>query len=227
MPLPEWNDPGLRAGTMIRTALWLVSEIGLGNTFSKEQHRQVFSGVTQADRRLRDLRTFGWIIHTSSEDVSLNSNEQRLVTVGLHVWEPGIRKPSLVRILSAKERMAVFAKTDYRCCVCGIAGGENYSDAPQMTAVLSVSKRDVAQVNGSIETEYLPECKRCRAGTRGVSDDIMQVLAKIEQLDSADRAAILRLIVGGTDGQLTCTWTDFRRLSEVARCEVRRHLTTK
>ena len=55
MTLPKWNDPKLRAGTMIRTALWLTSEVGVGNAFTKEQHRQAFAGITQADRRLRDL----------------------------------------------------------------------------------------------------------------------------------------------------------------------------
>jgi hypothetical protein len=62
MTLPRWNDRNLKGGTMIRTALWLVSEIGEGNSFTKEQHRAAFSGIAQADRRLRDLRDHGWVI---------------------------------------------------------------------------------------------------------------------------------------------------------------------
>jgi hypothetical protein len=58
MALPKWNDPTLRAGTRIRTALWLISEVGVGNSFTKEQHRAAFSGVAQADRRMRDLRDY-------------------------------------------------------------------------------------------------------------------------------------------------------------------------
>ena len=90
MTLPKWNDPALKAGTMIRTALWLISEIGVGNSFTKGQHREAFSGVTQADRRLRDLRDYGWIIDTSAEDVTLNPEEQRFVACrlqsGLAAW---------------------------------------------------------------------------------------------------------------------------------------------
>src|SRR5450432_555568 len=90
MTLPGWDAPSLRAGTMIRTALWLISEVGVGNTFTKEQHRRAFSEATQADRRLRDLRDYGWVIHTSSQDLTLNSNEQRFVSIGLPVWERGV-----------------------------------------------------------------------------------------------------------------------------------------
>jgi len=82
MTLPSWNDPRFKAGTMVRTALWLISEVGIGNSFTKEKHRAAFSGITQADRRLRDLRAYGWVIHTRSEDLTLNVDEQRFVAVG-------------------------------------------------------------------------------------------------------------------------------------------------
>lgn len=53
---PRWNDPDFAAGTMVRAALWLLDEIGEGNSFTKEQVREAFPGVSQADRRIRDLR---------------------------------------------------------------------------------------------------------------------------------------------------------------------------
>src|SRR6266853_1530502 len=158
MSLPKWNDPELRAGTMIRTALWLVSEIGVGNSFTKERHRQAFSGIAQADRRLRDLRDYGWVIHTNLEDLTLNSNEQRFVKVGLPVWEQGVRKTAAIETLTAKMRMATFAENDYQCVVCGVAGGERYLDAPQVTAVLSISRRAISLPEGRIGTMFLSEC---------------------------------------------------------------------
>src|SRR5687768_11563496 len=92
MSLPKWNDPSLKVGTMIRIALWLISEIGIGNRFTKEALRQAFPGVAQSDRRLRDLRKYGWVIHTNTEDASLKTDEQRLVAVGKPVWVRGVHK---------------------------------------------------------------------------------------------------------------------------------------
>src|SRR5262245_19015026 len=135
--IPKWNDPNFKAGTMIRTALWLISEVGVGNSFTKEQHRAAFSGVAQADRRLRDLRDYGWVIHTSAEDATLHPDEQRLVKVGSPVWKREGRKKDSKDAVTAKMRRAVFADSDYQCAVCGIAGGESYPDAPHMTAILA------------------------------------------------------------------------------------------
>jgi hypothetical protein len=64
---------------MITGALWLAAEVGEGGVFTKEQVRQAFPGISQADRRIRDLRDYGWVIHTNTDDASLASGEQRLV----------------------------------------------------------------------------------------------------------------------------------------------------
>src|SRR5689334_11816746 len=117
MTLPKWNDPKLQAGTMIRTALWLMTEVGVGNTFTKEQHRQAFAGITQADRRLRDLRDYGWVIRTSAEDVTLRAEEQRFVAPGKAVWSRGIRRDAASGQITAKQRVAAFAESDYQCTV--------------------------------------------------------------------------------------------------------------
>jgi hypothetical protein len=108
---------------MIRTALWLISEIGVGNSFTKEQHRQAFSGVTQADRRLRDLRDYGWVIHTSAEDLTLNPEEQRFFAAGRPVWELGVHKNTATDAVTAKMRKATLAENDYQCVFCGICSG--------------------------------------------------------------------------------------------------------
>lgn len=217
MTLPKWNDPALRAGTMIRTALWLISEVGVGNSFTKEQHRAAFSGVTQADRRLRDLRDYGWIIHTSAEDVALNPEEQRFVAAGSPVWERGVRKTTATNALTAKKRRATFAENDYQCIVCGIAGGESYPDAPHMSAVLAVSRRTVAGSDGRVQTMFVPECKRCRSGGSSEAIDVPMLLASINSLDTADRAVFVQWSERGRRGPLDRVWADFRRLPSAAR----------
>lgn len=87
MALPSWTDTKL--GTMKRAALWLVSVVGEGNTFTKENVKEAFPGVSQADRRVRDLRKHGWRIDTNREDSSLGQHEQRFVAQGEPVWQPG------------------------------------------------------------------------------------------------------------------------------------------
>ncbi len=89
MTLPAWNDDEAKFGTKIRVGLWLVTEVRVGNTFTKAQLRDAFPGVEQVDRRMRDLRQHGWKIDTNKEDASLTPNELRFVQAGDEVWKPG------------------------------------------------------------------------------------------------------------------------------------------
>jgi hypothetical protein len=224
MTLPRWDDPGLRAGTMVRSALWLVSEIGLGNSFTEEEHRAAFPGVAQAGRRLRDLRDHGWVIHTSAEDLTLNPDERRFFAIGNPVWERGARRNRAAKPLTAKMRSRAIAESDYQCVICGIAGGERYADAPHKTAVLAVSRRVVTDSDGKVHTMFVSECQHCRSGTNIGSVDIRAILAKIDNLQSADRAVFLQWAERGNRSALDHVWSDFRRLPEAARDEIRKLL---
>jgi hypothetical protein len=225
--LPKWNDPELKAGTMIRTALWLIAEVGEGNTFTKEQHRDAFPGVAQADRRMRDLRDFGWVIHTSAEDASLKPEEQRFVTAGLAVWEPGVRGSAAGKAITAKQRQATFAADGYQCTVCGIAGGEAYPDAPYESAVLSVTRRESERPDGEKEVALITECKRCRSGASAAAAvSATRLLADLKALDPADRDRLARWVERGRRGAtpLDRVWTAYRRLSAHERAEIAQYL---
>ena len=224
MTRPKWNDSTFKAGTMIRTALWLISEVGVGSSFTKERHRAAFSGVAQADRRLRDLRDYGWVIHTSAEDVSLNPEEQRFVAAGRPVWERGVRKTTETDTLTAKMRMATFAEDDYQCVVCGIAGGESYPDAPHMTAILAISRRAVTINDGRAQPMFVTECKRCRSGTIGDTFDVPLLIERIAGLDTSDRALFAKWAERGKRGDLDRVWAAFRRLPAAGRDRVRAQL---
>lgn len=219
--LPLWNDPALKAGTKIRTALWLLSEVGIGNVFTKEQHRHAFPGVAQADRRLRDLRASGWVIHTNLEDALLNSSEQRFVTPGSAVWSPSARESSTSASLSAKQRRAIFAEAGYQCSVCGIAGGERYPDSPWMSATLSISKRTPRNADADAEVHHVAECKRCQSGGGGLYDDVPGLIAEISKLQGRNREAIECLIGQPAGGELLKAWAKFRHLSPAGAGEVR------
>lgn len=227
MNVPRWDDPEVNAGTMVRGALWLAGEVGEGNIFTKEQVRQTFPGVSQVDRRIRDLRDYGWVIHTNSDDVRLSLDEQRLVTVGVPVWDPKARRAAAPRTLTAKERQAALAADDYQCVVCGVAGGESYPESPNDTAVLSVTRRTVRLAGEGSEEQLVTECKRCRAGADKLETrDVGRLLSDIANLDDEERARLLRWMRRGRRGAtpLDRAWTAYRRLPASSRDEVFRKL---
>jgi hypothetical protein len=210
---------------MKRGALWLLTEIGEGNIFTKEQVRTAFPGISQADRRIRDLRDHEWIIHTNKDDASLRADEQRFVKAGIHVWEPGRLKPT-AKAVTAKQREAVFAADDYQCVVCGVTGGESYPEASHETAQLSVSRRSVRLPGGDIEVQLVTECRRCRSGSSGAATDLKSMLSEVDSLDHEERALLTSWVSSGrrTSTRLDGAWSSYRRLPSESRDEVRKHL---
>ncbi|WP_218164571.1 hypothetical protein [Lentzea waywayandensis] len=227
MAIPEWNDPALEAGVMVKGALWLLQQVGEGNRFTKAQLREVFPGVSQADRRIRDLRAFGWVILTNTEDATLTAQDQRFVKAGVPVWDPVARRAAAPqKAVSAKEKKAVMARDSYMCTSCGISGGEEYLDDSNQAAVLSVTRLEVILPDGEQEILLTTECKRCRAGFDGAPVEVDDVLAAIKGLDQADRARLLRWMNRGRRGStaLERAWNAYRRLPEEAKSVVRADL---
>lgn len=226
MSLPAWNDPKANDGTMVRGALWLLQEIGEGGTFTKEQIREAFPGIAQADRRIRDLRNFGWVMHPNTEDASLASEQQRFVKAGVPVWDPVARRAATPKKVSAKEVRAALERDDYMCTVCGIAGAEPYADDINQTAVLSVSRREVVLPSGDREILPVTECKRCRAGGDGRPVDAARLVEDVEGLDPADRERLARWVERGRRDALPLerAWSAYRRLPAQARAEVHQAL---
>ncbi|WP_351232852.1 hypothetical protein [Streptomyces sp. NPDC002133] len=219
-----WNDPELKAGTMVRGALWLVQVIGEGNTYTKGQLRGAFPGVSQADRRIRDLRDYGWVLRTSSEDATLTAEDQRFVKAGVPVWDPAARRASAPqKAVSSREKQASMARDHYMCTLCGISGGEEYIDDSNQTAVLSVTRRETVLPDGREETLLVTECKRCRAGADDRPARADEAVADIKELDPRDQRRLLRWIERGRRGSthLDRAWNTYRRLPAAARDEVR------
>lgn len=224
VPLPVWNDPEFNAGTMVRGALWLVQVIGEGNTFTKEQLREAFPGVSQADRRIRDLRDYGWVLSTNSDDATLLSEDQRFVKAGVPVWDSAARRAAAPqKAISNKEKQAVMARDDYMCSICGISGGEAYVDDSNQTAVLSITRRETVLPDGRERTLLITECKRCRAGGNGHPARADEAVADIRALDPNDQRRLLRWIERGRrrSTPLDRAWNAYRRLPADARDEVR------
>jgi 5-methylcytosine-specific restriction endonuclease McrA len=175
MSLPDWQT--FSGGTTKRAALWLATEVGEGEVFTKTMLRRAFPSVTQIDRRVRDLRDEGWIIQTNREDPSLERDEQRLAKVGGAVWE-GSYKSVRVGQLSATERQAVFRRDGYVCCVCGISAGETYADSPLDRAKLLAARLESSAEDGE---RWRTVCQRCHRGKPSIRQaaDVLEALATI------------------------------------------------
>ncbi|MFI6400500.1 HNH endonuclease [Rhodococcus coprophilus] len=222
MSFPRWDDPASKHGTMVRGALWLVQVVGEGNVFTKDDLRKAFPGVSQVDRRIRDLRDYGWSIFTNTQDASLTPEDQRFVSAGVPVWNADARRAAAKKTVTAKERQFVMERDGFQCTICGIAGGEVHLDAANQVAVLAVAQRSVRGEDGETREMLVTLCKRCSSGDSEQGGSVGEVLGEFRGLDEVDRARFSRWAVKSQRGQtpLDRVWTAFRRLPAEARAEV-------
>lgn len=211
MNLPDWKISN--AGTRIRAALWLASEIGEGGVFTKAQLRAAFPGVEQIDRRMRDLRQDGWQLSTYSQERSLAVDELRLVKIGGHVWEADY-KSKRPQSTTDRERRETLARDNFACVFCGIGAGETYSDDPASSGQLSVTWCAPAGPVG----RYATTCKRCRNPLSGNSSGDAAYEAAAE-LNPAEARVLVEWMKAGyrTSQQIDRTWALVRLLSKAER----------
>lgn len=184
--LPSWRDKE-QFGSMIRAALWLETEVGEGQVFTKALLREAFPDVAQIDRRLRDLRDRGWQIDTAREDPSLRAEEQRYVKMGAPVWVPGNAKAKPKATLTVAQRTKVLAGDNFLCRSCGIAAGDSYSDDDVSSAQLDIARRKVLLPDGTAEMQLVTECNRCRVGARSREVDLAEMIGKVKALGSLEK----------------------------------------
>lgn len=224
MSIPDWADMSVKLGSMQRCALWLVQIVGEGNVFTKQQLRNAFPGIAQIDRRIRDLRSYGWVIHANTSDASLALEEQRFVKAGTAVWDSNARRQAERVGITAKERFAALAADAYQCVYCGVSGGQTYPEPPADTAVLSVSRRSETSPQRVDNGQFITVCKRCRAGlgAQPTEIDVAKLIREIRELDSVDRARFDRWSARGRRGPtpLDRAWNVFRRLAPNVRADV-------
>lgn len=200
---------------MVRGALWLLQVIGEGNTFTKNELRDAFPGVSQVDRRIRDLRDYGWVVHSSAEDATLLREDQRFVSAGVPIWDSKARRANAPnKAISTKERQVVLARDGYMCTLCGIAGGESYPDDAIMTAVLAVSRRMVTSDDGRPKQIFVTECKRCRSGNVPAPLAAGDVVGYATELDPDDLRRLVRWMERGRRGttELDRAWSAYLRV---------------
>ncbi|MBV2354427.1 hypothetical protein KUM39_08625 [Streptomyces sp. J2-1] len=224
--IPSYQDE--KFGSMVRGALWLLTEVGEGEVFTKSQLREAFPEVAQIDRRLRDLRDHGWRIDTSRDDPSLLQQEQRFVTRGADVWIPGRSKaPKHKASLTDTQRAKVLRDDNFLCRSCGVGAGEAYEGSGGIDlAKLNVARRKVMR-SGEAEYQLITECKRCGSGggkEREVDLDMLQEL--VEALAPLEQSLLAKWIEADqrTFHPLEKVWGIYRSLPADSRAELARTL---
>lgn len=219
MTLPSWRDE--KYGTMKRAGLWLLTEVGEGNVFTKEDVKNAFPGISQADRRVRDLRDYGWKIDTHREDAILGQHEQRFVAMGQPVWEPGKATKDSSAITDTQRRK-VLARDGHRCRSCGITPGQAYADSFE-TAQIDIARRKVKLPNGTSAVQPIAECNRCRVGGRSLEADLGAVLEGVSKLGELQRQTLADWIAADERefSAVERIWADFRTLPAESRDKIR------
>ncbi|MCX4093959.1 hypothetical protein [Nocardia sp. alder85J] len=210
---------------MKRVALWLVQEIGVGEVFTKTQLREAFPETSQIDRRMRDLRDFDWRIDTNREDPSLGSHEQRFVSRGISVWEPGKSTRKTGATVTAAERHAIMMRDGHKCRSCGIGPGEMYTGTV-IASQLDVARRPVKMPGGETVVQLVIECNRCRVGNRELIADLDNVLSRIGDLPTYEKQMLASWIERDSRNfsEAEELWAAYRTLPSDARDKVREAL---
>ncbi|SDZ58176.1 hypothetical protein SAMN05216215_11143 [Saccharopolyspora shandongensis] len=224
MTLPSWQDPKL--GSMVRAALWLESEVGERNIFTKSRLREAFPDVSQIDRRIRDLRDYGWQIDTKREDPSLRQEEQRYTKKGAEVWLPELRakaKPKEKTGLTAAQRTKVMSDDGFLCRSCGAAAGDLYEDGVS-SVQLDIARKQIRLADGTEEVQLVTECNRCRVGGRGKVVDLGEVIADVASLSPLEFEVFTTWLERDrrTFSTLEKLWATYRTLPGEARAEVKK-----
>ena len=222
--MPSWTDEEI--GTMKRAGLWLVQVVGEGNTFTKNQLRESFPKVAQIDRRMRDLRDHGWRIDTNREDLQLGANEQRFVTQGQPVWEPGKATKKNGSTVTVTQRRELLSRDGHMCRSCGIGPGQVFAGTYE-AAQLDVARREVRLPNGATEVQMVIECNRCRVGGRGLSADLGDVMTRISRLPAFERKILAEWVEQGERAfsELEDLWAAYRTLPTESRAQIRETLS--
>ncbi|MFF7992402.1 hypothetical protein ACFZDG_21735 [Kitasatospora xanthocidica] len=217
--LPSWQDKEANRGGMVRAALWLETEVGLGNKFTSGQVRKAFPDEEQIVRRLRDLRDHGWQIDTHRNDESLIQGERRYVRKGAEVWVAGQAKaPAHKSSLTTTQRNRILHSDNFLCRSCGIGAGESYGDDIELS-VLNVARRKVLLADSSVEIQLVTECKRCSTGNADREVDLAALLGKVLALAPLEQKVLAKWIEADqrTPSALEKLWGLYRTLPRASR----------
>jgi hypothetical protein len=208
---------------MVRAALWLDETVGEMGIFTKADLRAAIPGIEQIDRRMRDLRMYGWRIDDSKQDASLRPNQLRLVHRGVPVWDQARRRAASPATISARTRQEVFDRDGHRCVRCGAQAGEFFVDQAGVRVKLSAGHVYPNVLRGAATAENLiTSCQRCNEAIRqhtsaSLSGD--QVWERIHDLGIREKRELLSWMTTDrrTVSSLERVFGEYRQLPAVER----------
>jgi hypothetical protein len=144
-----------------------IAGVGEGNKFRKLDLFAAVPGVSQADRRMRDLRAMDWEIDNSRINRQLAKDEYQVVKLGVRI-DLGEKAPRAPRKnITGPKRRRIFERDGYACQICGIGSGQDFPDQPGRKAVLTVGHVVPGRVGGTDDDSNLRvECQRCAENVR-------------------------------------------------------------
>ncbi|MBX9472292.1 HNH endonuclease [Microcella sp.] len=210
-----------------------VALVGEGNKFSKLEMFNAVPGVSQADRRMRDLREIGWVIDNYKGNPTLKPDEYLVRKIGIRV-DLGEKPPvsSGRKSVTGAKRRRIFDRDGNTCQVCFIAGGSEFADAPGRRATLTIGHIIPVARGGSDDDDNLrTECQRCNDESRDATlnpPDKNEVLTRVRNVGGrADKLELFQWMQRGsrplTDKERI--FTDWARLPVSQRIELMAELS--
>lgn len=219
------TSPQVRQTSMVQVAAYLA-EVGEEGKFKKLELVKAVPNVSQADRRMRDLRSMGWEIDNYKVNPSLKPDEYLIRKVGVRV-DLGEKAPITRKTISGPKRRRIFERDGHACQVCFTAGGSEYADVPGRIATLTIGhivpvKRGGSNEDGNLRTE----CQRCNDESRDLTDnppDKDEVLMRVTNVGGVkDKRELFAWMQAGHREQSAKdrAFVDWARLPVAQRLEV-------
>lgn len=213
---PWWEltvEPGTRSkpfGQERRLAAWLWFNKEIGDIFTMNELREalgpdIVGKSEHLNRRLRTLRTVGWVIPSNKDDGSLKPDEYRVQVKGARYWLAEDRRAHRPFAPSARVRRQVIEHDGGRCVLCGIAAGESYPGEHNSKARLTIGHRvpqERLRTRGAADDidNWRTECARCNEPVRDETPDPRkydEVLAQTRRLTRANKRTLLSWLQRG------------------------------
>ncbi|MGA5035520.1 HNH endonuclease [Streptomyces capoamus] len=190
----------VRKSSLVQVAEFVAGK-GEGGKFGKLELFGAVPEVSQADRRMRDLRQMGWQIDNYKVNPSLRPDEYLVRKLGTRVDLGEPRPKNTRKSITGPKRRRILERDGHTCQVCGVRAGQEFPDAPGRTAVMTIGHLVPVNRGGqNTDANLRAECQRCGDESRDVTVDppsYEQVLAHVSQGSLKDKRLLYSWMQAG------------------------------
>jgi len=154
----------------IKRVAEFIASVGEGNKFKKMELFAAVEGVSQADRRMRDLREMGWEIDNYKVNPNISPDEYLIKKIGVRIDLGEPRPKSARKSITGPKRRRIFERDGHTCQVCGAPAGVPFPDDPSRVAILTIGHIVPKAWGGPDDDGNLrAECQRCGDESRNIT----------------------------------------------------------